>query len=162
MHSLLFRASMSFASVVLLCVSCATQKETMPSAADLDRTYQRFLAMSKPEFDELERRRSSGALSQADYQAEKSRLEYRVQQRSVDAAWTAHYLAESDRKAAGIPTPDKPVAPPLGPTGGGVSGQGSFYQSHNDTYGSMGGFGAAGTTSMGYLQGGSVLSGRGY
>lgn len=148
-------------SVLGLCASCATQSETIPTVADLDRNQQRFLALAKPEFDELERRRSSGALTQEQYNAEKSRLEYRVHQRAVDAAWTAHSLAESDRKATGIPTPDRPVANPVGTQGGSVSGQGSFYQSHNDQYGSQAGFGASGSLSSGYQSGGSILGNRG-
>ena len=116
--------------MITLCASCATQSRTMPSAADLDRSNERFRAMAQPQFDDLERRRASGALSQADYEREKASLEYRVQQQAVDAAWTAHALAESDRKATGIPTPDQPQQIQAG----GV--QGSLYQSHNDQYGS--------------------------
>lgn len=140
------------AAIVTLCSSCATQSETIPSAADLDKNNQRFLALAKPEFDDLDRRRANGALSQADYEREKASLEYRVQQRAVDAAWTAHSLAESDRKATGIPTPEHPQSI----TAGGA--QGTLYQSHNDQYGgSQAGFGASGSMSSGQLPGGSIL-----
>lgn len=150
------------AALALSCVSCATQAKTMPTAADLDRNYQRFRAAAQPQFDDLERRRKSGAISQADYEKEKADLEYRVQRQSTDAAWTAHSLAESDRKSTGIPTPDKPVQAPLGAMGGGASDSGSFYRSHNDQYGGSQNYGAGarmGGLSPGYQGGGSVLGG---
>lgn len=146
MKQVLLRGLALGVSALMMCSSCATQSETIPTVADLDRNQQRFLALAKPEFDELERKRSTGAINQEQYAAEKSQLEYRVQQRAIDAAWTAHSLAESDRKATGIPTPDRPVSNPVGTQGGSVSGQGSFYQSHNDTYGSQAGFGASGSS----------------
>lgn len=161
MQFLLLRAFILAAITLTWCASCATQSETIPSAADLDRNNQRYLALAKPEFDELEHRRSSGAINQAQYEEEKSRLEYRVQQRAVDAAWTAHSLAESDRKATGLPTPDHPVSNPVGTQGGSVSGQGSFYQSHNDQYGSQAGYGSSGSLSSGFQGGGSILGSRG-
>jgi hypothetical protein len=142
------------AVMITLCASCATQSRTMPSASDLDRSNERFRAMAQPQFDDLERRRASGALSPADYEREKASLEYRVQQQAVDAAWTAHALAESDRKATGIPTPDQPQQIQAG----GVPG--SLYQSHNDQYssGSQGSFGAA--LGQGYQPGGSIIGNR--
>jgi hypothetical protein len=140
------------AAVAMICASCATQAKTMPSAADLDRTHQRFLTLAQPQFDELERKRASGTLSQEDYEREKSALEYRVHQQAVDAAWTAHALAESDRKATGIPTPDSPQQIQVG----NISG--SLYQSHNDTYGSQG---AMGATGQGYQPGSSIIGNSG-
>ena len=149
--------ALAAAAIVTLCPSCATQSGTIPSAADLDRNHQRFRALAQPQFDELEQKKASGALSQADYERAKDTLEYRVQQQTVDASWTAHSLAESDRKATGIPTPDHPQSI----TAGGV--QGTLYQSHNDQYGGQagGGFGAAGTMSSGLQQGGSILGSNG-
>ena len=145
------------AVTITLCASCATQSRTMPSAADLDRSNERFRARAQPQFDDLERRRASGALSQADYEREKASLEYRVQQQAVDAAWTAHALAESDRKATGIPTPDQPQQIQAG------GAQGSLYQSHNDQYGSgsQGAFGAGASMGQGYQPGGSIIGNQG-
>lgn len=142
------------AAIITLCTSCATQSQTIPSAADLDRSHERFRALAQPQFDDLERQRSSGALSQADYEREKTSLEYRVQQRAIDSAWTAHALAESDRKATGIPTPDQPQQIQAGAV------PGSLYQSHNDTYGSQS-FGAGAAMSPGYSPGGSVIGNQG-
>lgn len=150
------------AALALSFVSCATQAKTMPSAADLDRTYERFRLAAQPQFDDLERRRKKGELSQSQYEQEKTNLEYTIQRRSTDAAWTAHSLAESERKSSGIPTPDQPVAAPVGSGGGGVSGDASFYRSHNDQYGGTNnqGFGAGGRMGgAGYSYGGSVLGG---
>ena len=143
------------ASIITLCSSCATQSQTMPSAADLDRSSQRFRILAQPQFDDLERRRAGGALSQADYEREKANLEYRVQQQAVDAAWTAHALAESDRKATGIPTPDQPQFIQAG----GGAGSGTLYQSHNDRYGSgaMQSFGAGAAMTQGYQQSASII-----
>ena len=142
------------AAIITLCSSCATQSQTIPSAADLDRSHVRFRALAQPEFDDLEQRRSGGALSQVDYEREKAGLEYRVQQRAINSAWTAHALAESDRKATGIPTPDQPQQIQAGAT------QGSLYQSHNDAYGSNQGLGASSAMSGGgYQTGGNILGG---
>lgn len=145
------------AAIVTLCTSCATQSQTIPSVTDLEKSQQRFRTLAQPQFDDLERRRAGGALSQSDYEREKESLEYQVRQQAVDAAWTAHALAESDRKATGIPTPDQPQAIQAG--GGG----GSFYQSHNDQYGSQGGFGGGGGNAMsqGYQPGGSIIGNSG-
>ena len=151
------------AALALTCVSCATQAKTMPSAADLDRSYERYRLAAQPQFDDLERRRKSGELSQSQYEQQKADLEYTVQRRATDSAWTAHSLAESERRATGIPTPDQPVTAPVGTGGGGVSGDASFYRSHNDQYGSSSqGFGAGGRMGgggAGYSYGGSVLGG---
>lgn len=136
------------AALALSCVSCATQAKTMPDAADLESSRQRFRAQAQPQFDELERQRASGAISKEDYEREKSALEYRVHQRAVDAAWTAHALAESERKANGIPTPDSPQAIDVG----GVTG--SLYQSSRDAYGSQGGAGVMGQS---YQPGSSII-----
>lgn len=143
------------AAIAILCASCATQSETIPTVADLEASQKRFRIVAQPQFDDLERRRASGALSQADYQREKSALEYSVNQQAVDAAWTAHALAESDRKATGIPTPDQPQQVQVGNIGG------SLYQSHNDQYGSAGGLGGGSATGPGYQAGGSVIGNAG-
>ena len=150
-----FRALLPAIITCVLCASCATQSKTIPSAADLDRSYQRFRTRAQPQFDELERARAGGTLSQEDYDREKAGLEYRVQQQAVNAAWTAHALAESDRKATGIPTPDQPQEVPVSGGGGG----GSLYRSHNDQYGtgSQQSFGAGAAMGQGYQPGGSII-----
>lgn len=152
-------ACVAGAAITTMCASCATQAETMPSASDLDRSDQRFMAMAQPEFDTLERHRKSGELTNEQYQAERATLEYRVHRQAVDAAWTAHSLAESDRKATGIPTPDAPQKIEVGRGGGGPSDAGSFYRSHNDTYGGQTGLGGMRGSMPGYQGGGSILGG---
>lgn len=75
-----------------------------------------------------------GLLSEADYQADRAALEKRISDDSRDAAWAHHFLAESERKANGVPTPDTAqaiVAPNALQGGmgmGSATGGGSLYR----------------------------------
>ncbi len=113
--------------VLLSLVSCTTNS-SIPDAKELDHYHQSAEAVMKPERDDLERRRASGEITEAAYQAQKAMLDKQVAARATDAAWTRHALAESERKMTGIPTPDNPVAIDA-PTSGSNSGmptQGSY------------------------------------
>jgi|GEM_PF-3060438 len=113
-------------------VQCGTS--TLPTADSLTANAQILREQARPEFEELDRRRAAGSLSEGDYQAEKAALEKRISNGARDAAWSRHQLAESERKALGLPTPDAPqvvIAPNAligGAGGGGVSGGGSLYR----------------------------------
>jgi hypothetical protein len=118
-------------SAALLC-GCGTS--TLPTAESLSANAQVLREQARPEFDELDRRRALSGLTEADYQAEKAALEKRISNQARDAAWSRHSLAQSERKALGLPTPDAPqtiIAPNAlvgGAGGGGVSGGGSLYR----------------------------------
>lgn len=117
---------------VVALVQCGTS--TLPTAESLTANARLLREQARPEFDELDRRLAAGSLTEADYQAEKAALEKRISNEARDAAWARHNLAQSERKALGLPTPDAPqviVAPNAlvgGAGGGGVSGGGSLYR----------------------------------
>jgi hypothetical protein len=94
-----------------LLASCASSTmDSVPTAQELE-AYERVIkARMQGRYDELAHQRSRGAISQADYEEQKRRLDSEVAEKVNDAAWNKHFLAESERKADGVPTPDAPVA----------------------------------------------------
>ncbi|MCX6851863.1 MAG: hypothetical protein NTY98_23430 [Verrucomicrobia bacterium] len=140
-----------------LLTSCASRTmDSIPTLADLNAYEQVVRARYQVMYDELEKKRASGAISKADYAEEKHRLDSKVAESVNNAAWNKHYLAESERKSDGVPTPDQPVVLQSGLVGGngmssGVSsgGMGSFYQPSYQNYGAVTGMGgSAGMGSM--------------
>jgi hypothetical protein len=119
-------------ALILLLSSCTSS--SLPTAASLTRAAQQLRQQAQPEFDELNRQRAAGTLSAADHQAHSAALEKRIADDARQAAWTRHFLAESERKALGLPTPDQPVTntPPNammgGAAGGSVIGDGTLYR----------------------------------
>ena len=140
-HQLLAAAMLSS-----LLASCASSTmDSVPTIAELDRYEQVVRARLQPDFAELERQRSSGALSKEEYQEQKRRLDNYVQEQVNEAAWNKHYLAESYRKANGIPTPDQEVL--LNP--GAVQGE-SFYRASNQNFGQV--VGQSGSAGLGSIR----------
>jgi hypothetical protein len=119
-------------ALVTLFSSCASS--SLPTADSLTRATQQLRQQAQPEFDELDRQRAAGSLSQEDHAASKAALEKRIADDARQSAWTRHFLAQSERKALGLPTPDQPVAitPPNammgGAAGGTVIGDGTLYR----------------------------------
>jgi hypothetical protein len=115
-----------------LLIGCGSS--SLPSAESLSASARVLREQARPEFDELERRRAMGLLSEADYQADRAALEKRISDDARDAAWSHHFLVESERRANGVPTPDAsqsimaPNALQGGVGGGGVAGGGSLYR----------------------------------
>lgn len=139
-----------------LLASCASRTmDSIPTLADLNAYEKVVRARYQVMYDELEKKRASGAISKADYAEEKHRLDSKVSESVNNAAWNKHYLAESERKSDGVPTPDQPVALSAGQVGGnmigavGSGGMGSFYQPSYQNYGAVTGMGgSAGMGSM--------------
>lgn len=137
-----------FAAAVLatLVSSCAsTTMDSVPTAAELSAYEAVIRARLQPEYDALEKQRASGAISQETYAEHKKRLDSKVWEDANNAAWQKHFLAESERKADGVPTPDAPVA--LSPATGGNT----FYQPSNQNFGRV--MGQAGSAGFGSLSG---------
>ncbi len=130
-----------------LLASCASSTmDSTPTLAELE-AYERVVrARFQGEYDDLERQRASGKINKADYDEHKRRLDSKVSAEVNNAAWNKHYLAESERKADGVPTPDAPVA--LNP--GGSTGGDSFYRPSNQNFGQVTGQG--GTAGMGSIR----------
>lgn len=117
--------------------SCA---QRLPDIAEIDRSYQKVEELSRQERADLERRRSSGQLSEADYQREKAALENRISQRAIDVVWNRHLIREVQRENVGLPTPDTPqdiAVPEAGslPTGSDFR---RFNQQLDSSYGTTG------------------------
>ena len=113
-----------FGLLAALLASCTSP--TTPTVEQLNALEQKVRAEHQPYYDDLAQRRASGQVTQAEYDAEKAKLDHRVHSKVDTMLWTRHELAQSDLKANGIPTPDKPVmldAPGVG------SVQGSLYSS---------------------------------
>ncbi|WP_395750615.1 hypothetical protein [Prosthecobacter sp.] len=137
--------------------SCASRTmDSIPTLAELSAYEKVVRARYQPLYDELEHKRSTGAIGKADYEEQKHRLDNKVAEGVNNAAWNKHYLAESERKSDGVPTPDNPVALSPGQVGGtgiggsvGSGGMGSFYRPSYQNYGAVSGMGgAAGLGSM--------------
>lgn len=127
----------------------ACTSSTLPTAAAIDDLTAQVRQQEQPRFDDLERRRAAGLISEADYLAEKAALEKRVTDRVSDMAWTRHFLDQSERKATGLPTPDRPVAinpPNVSGGGGGVGGSlyRPFTQQAQGVWNQGGSFGGGG------------------
>jgi hypothetical protein len=129
-----------------LLASCASSTmDSTPTLAELE-AYERVVRNRyQGEYNELERQRSSGRLSKADYDEHKRRLDSKVAAEVNDAAWNKHFLAESERKADGVPTPDALVA--LNP--GSTQGE-SFYRPSNQNFGQV--TGQSGSAGMGSIR----------
>ena len=103
---------------------------TLPSAESLTEHMRQLRQQAQPEFDALERERAAGRLSAEAYAERTVALEQRIGEDARDAAWTRHSLAQSERKALGLPTPDQPVAivAPNALLGGAGGSDGSLYR----------------------------------
>ncbi len=150
-----------FLAIAALCLAaCATP---LPDALAIDEHDAIFRQRYQHSYDELEQQRSSGQLADSEYRVRKEALDEFVHQEAVKAAWTKHSLAESDRKATGLPTPASPVE--VGAGGGGIDGN-SFYRPFNDRYGSQSGMQNYGSSSgrfpgSGYAPGSSIRGNQG-
>ena len=128
----LFANALGCLAAMTLLIGCGSS--SLPSAESLSAGAKVLREHARPEFDELERRRAMGLLSEADYQGDRAALEKRISDDSRDAAWSHHFLVESERRANGLPTPDAPQANAApnalqgGAVGGGIAGGGSLYR----------------------------------
>lgn len=136
---------------VVMAVSCETS--TLPSAEKIDAYEKQLRQQAQPEFDDLDRMRAGGQISQEEYAFRKQGIEARIVSQARDAAWTKHSIAEYQRKNMGIPTPDQPVAAPT-PGSGAVSE--SFLRSYKQAYGEGIGM-MQNPLSQGYTPGGSII-----
>lgn len=127
-----------------LLASCASSTmDSVPTIAELEKYAGVVRARYKAEYEDLEQRRASGKISKEDYEFNKRRLDSQVNQAVNDAAWNKHFLAESERKADGVPTPDQPVTLIPGSAGD------SFYRPSSQNFGQVTGqSGSAGLGSM--------------
>jgi len=111
---------------LLLLATLVRCETTAPTADQMDLLESKVRADHAPQYADLNQQRASGQLTPDEYVTAKAALDLRVRNKVDTMLWNRHALAESDRKANGLPTPDKPVAnlpPGVGQT------QGSLYTS---------------------------------
>jgi hypothetical protein len=150
-----------------LLASCASKTmDSIPTLAELNAYEQVVRARYQVLYNELEQKRSSGAISKTEYAEQKHRLDSKVAESVNNAAWNKHFLAESERKSDNVPTPDHPVALSPGLVGGtsmtagaiSSGGMGSFYRPSYQNYGAVSGMG--GSAGMGSIRGVSDQLGK--
>lgn len=156
-------AALLAGALIFSAVSCDSTDSSIPDAAELDRLHAGLRTKAQYYYDRLDERKARGDISSAEYEIERTKLDGWVWEQAKDAAWRSHSLAESERRALGIPTPDsaQQIAIQSGESGIGTGGGGSFYRPYSQVYGSqMGGSGANPMTGSGYRPGSIAGYGR--
>lgn len=120
--------------VILGALLSACETSSIPTVADLDRCYQEATRRADVQIADLTKDRNAGRLSQEEYDYRVQQIRNDIPRKANDIAWTRHALAESERRAQGIPTPDAPVQ--IGNPDPGAMG-GSFYKQAGDPSGNM-------------------------
>lgn len=110
-------------AVTLLAFSTSCQS-TIPTAADLDHYYQQATDIANRQIAILDGQLARGEISQSQHDTTAAAIRANIPKQAGDLAWARHELAESQKRALGIPTGDHAVqvnAP-------GAGGNNSFYQ----------------------------------
>jgi hypothetical protein len=132
---LIFTAALA----ALLLASCGTN--TMPSAADMDRYYQKAEQIAEEKIALLDEKRRRGEISQEEFDMQAAAARARITNQATELAWARHEIVEAQKRSLGIPTGDHPVQVQVPGAGGQPTGE-SFYRK-------------AGSVSAGTLQGNS-------
>ena len=105
---------LSAALNLLICAvlaSCATSTmDSIPTGERMQIYKDQAQRDYQMEFARIGELHMSKVLSDAEYKEQYAALEDKVVQRAHTLAWEQHNLAELERKAQGVPTPDAPVA----------------------------------------------------
>lgn len=135
-------------ALMSLLASCGGMPyNTKPNAADMDRFYKRAEVMAQEQIAVLDKEKAAGRLTQEQYDQRVTYVQSSVGQRANELAWARHELADSQKRALGIPTGDRPqeVSVPSS------AGSESFYK----PYGQVGsGFGMNYNNPLGTPMGG--------
>jgi hypothetical protein len=117
--------------------------DTIPTGAQMQIYREQAQREFSSEYVRLADQRDAKLLTAEEYNRECAKLEERVVARAHDIAWNQHNLAEMDRKAQGVPTPDAPVRL-MTPNAmnGGAGGQ-SLYRSYQQQFNTMAGVGGS-------------------
>lgn len=122
-------------ALVSLLTSCGgLPSNTKPTASDMDRFYKRAEEMANQQIAVLDQQKAEGKLTEEQYDQRVTYAKNSIGQRANEMAWARHELADSQKRALGIPTGDRPqeVSVPS------AAGSESFYR----PYGQVGsGFG---------------------
>jgi hypothetical protein len=155
-------AALLSGSLIFSAVSCDSTDSTIPDAAELDRLHAGLRTKAQYYYDRLDERKARGEISSTEYDAERDKLDGWVWEQAKDAAWRSHSLAESERRALGIPTPDsaQQISIQSSESGIGTGGGGSFYRPYSQAGSQMTGSTANPMTGSGYRPGSIAGYGR--
>lgn len=103
---------MPFRLLLCLSASCLLGAcvSSVPTAERMDELERTVRAEHAQDYAELDSARRAGTLSAEEYTIAKAKLDKRVQNRVDTMLWSRHALVQSDMKANGLPTPDRPQA----------------------------------------------------
>lgn len=131
--------------------------DSVPTVAELELYQRTIQTRYQSHYADIEKQRASGTITKAEYEARRRQLDSMVAEKVNEAAWQKHFLAESERKADGVPTPDAPISLTPGQASGSVGYFGnsggsmsSFYRPSWQNYGAVAGIG--GSAGMGSMQ----------
>jgi len=112
--------------LLLAALLCACESTTMPTPEQMDALAAKVRAERNDDYAALEQARATGRVNALEYQTERAALDKSVQDKVDTMLWSRHALAQSERKANKLPTPDQPIDNPA-PGAGNI--QGSLYSS---------------------------------
>jgi len=132
------------AAAAVVLASCASSTmDSIPTGAQMQIYKDQAQREFSSDYMRLAELRHSKVLSEAEYQAELVKVDDRVVARAHTLAWEQHNLAELERKAQGVPTPDQPVQlMPPNAMNGGAGGQ-SLYRNYQQQYNITAGVGGS-------------------
>lgn len=116
---------LSTALASLLLLSCSTR--TMPTAADMDRYYQKAEQMADSRIALLDGKRLRGEITQEEFETQSAAIRARIPNQATELAWARHENAEAQMRMLGIPTGDHPVQLQVPGQGGQGAGE-TFYR----------------------------------
>ncbi|MEY4482841.1 MAG: hypothetical protein RL693_293 [Verrucomicrobiota bacterium] len=120
-----------FSLMILLALgmSLISCRSTMPSASDMDRFQQKAEQMAQQQIVLLDAQKARGEISSEMHEAKVAAIKEGIPKKTSELAWAQHELAESHKRALGIPTGDMAQAVSVPKTGG----QDSFYRPYGQT-----------------------------
>lgn len=97
---------------LVLCLSASALLgacvSSVPTADVMDDLEKKVRAEYRQDYADLDDQRRAGTLASEDYVIAKEKLDKRVQNKVDTMLWSRHALVQSDMKANGVPTPDRP------------------------------------------------------
>jgi len=122
-----YPAALNLLACALLASCASSTMDSIPTGEKMQIYKNQAQREFAPEFARLSEMREARQLSEEQYFEQYAILEDRVVQRAHTLAWDQHHLAEMERKAQGVPTPDAPMMnmPPNAMMGG-AGGQSAY------------------------------------
>jgi hypothetical protein len=119
---------------LLVATLCSCQS-TAPNVADMDRYYKEAERRANVQIEKLEQQRASGQMGKEEFDYRAQLVRDDIPRKANDMAWTRHDLAETEKRALGLPTGGSNVGVSA-PQVGGI--QGSLYRRRGDPSGTAG------------------------